>query len=93
MTRIKELIAFLIVLQLASRVGHPVLEGRKKKFSLMSPERPVKSSLDNMDPFAAILQSASVSNSFIITDDRTKVKKLYEVCLPHEKPYNSTDYY
>ena len=53
MTQLKEYIAYLIVLLLlASRVGHPILEGRKKKFSITPPPPKPKKTISIDDIFA-----------------------------------------
>mmetsp|Transcript_27966 Transcript_27966/g.37325 ORF Transcript_27966/g.37325 Transcript_27966/m.37325 type:complete len:83 (-) Transcript_27966:1045-1293(-) len=69
MPRIHSYIVYLIVLQqLASRVGHPVLEGRKKRFSIAPPPHK-KSTPKYYDPFELQKQSEAAVNSFIVLSD------------------------
>ena len=65
---IKDIVSLIVLLAMAKQAGFPILEGRKKKFSIEQPS-PQPKIPRVYDLFEYHLQSESASNSFLIVQD------------------------
>ena len=70
MIRTNEIVKLIVLSAFSIMVGHPVLDGPKKKFSITPPApKPKRAFIPIDDIYADRLQSAAPASSFIILDD------------------------